>query len=370
MNIEPYTTVSRPAWEAVCAGSSQAWLFHRAAWVDIEERIFVKANCSFGLRLGDRLIGVHPLYLGDAASGTGGERLLHSGIHRHTGLALVDGLDGPTVRAAQSVAIRNVFSLAESMDVDRVQLNSHNLAPLNLSPARREIPFWVEEFGFFLGLQVGKDGIVPAPGMATCNADQIVDLGGAEEELFRRLDNRQNVRKAQAAGLVFEIGEDESCVDSYYAIARRSASRTGEQLPPADYYRTLWRALKGDDHCAVLFTSKDGTRLAGLFLVIDKNAASFLAGVSDPEYLPLRVNDFLHWSAMVWAKRKGLLHYRLGPIFPELPASWPVSRVSAFKSKFGARSFTTIQGSFFRRPEKYVKAAITQLRALCEKRAT
>ena len=368
MKIEPYSSVPRHEWDGVCESSSLAWLFHRAAWIDIEERFFVRSNHSIALRLSDRCIGVLPLYLSDSAAGTGGERLLHSGIHRHTGLALVKGLDPPTAKAARSAAMRSVLTLAEKLDADRVQLNSQNLAPQNLSPARREIPFWVEDYSFYLGLQIGQDGMVPAPGMATCNADQIVELSSSEEEMFRRLDNRQNVRKAQAAGVTFEAGDATSCVDDYYAIAKKSAVRTREKLPPSDYYRAIWQALGAVDRCAMLFACKEGVRVAGLLLAIDKGAASFLAGASDPEYLPLRVNDFLHWSAMVWAARKGLARYRLGPVFPELPDSWAVSKVSAFKNKFGARSVTTIQGSYFRRPEKYLGAAAAHLRLLCAKR--
>lgn len=370
MNIDQYPSVPRHDWDAVCENSSLAWLFHRTAWVDIEARFFVRSNHSIALRLADRYIGVLPLYLSDATTGTSGERLLHSGIHRHTGLALVEGLDPPTVKAAQSAAMRSVLGLAEKLDADRIQLNSHNLAPQNLSPARREIPFWVEDYRFFLGLQIGKDGMVPAPGMAACNADQIVELSRSEEEMFRRLDNRQNVRKAQAAGLTLEAGTASSCIDDYYEIARKSAVRTREKLPPVEYYRAIWQALGAVDRCAVLFACRDGVRVAGLLLAIDKGSANFLAGASDPEVLPLRVNDFLHWSAMVWAARKGLARYRLGPVFPELPDSWVVSKVSTFKSKFGARSFTTIQGSYFRRPENYLGAATAHLRLLCAKRAT
>ena len=104
--------------------------------------------------------------------------------------------------------------------------------------------------------------------------------------------------------------------------------------------------------------------MAALWLLIHKGAAHFLGGVSDPAYLPMRVNDFLHWSAIVWANHQGLTHYRLGPVFPELPDDWPVARVSRFKGKFGGISYSTIQGSYFRHPEKYLETGRTQLSTL------
>ena len=92
---------------------------------------------------------------------------------------------------------------------------------------------------------------------------------------------------------------------------------------------------------------------AALFLIIDKGAASFLAGVSHHDFLPLRVNDYLHWQAMCWAKERSLRVYRFGPVFPEVPAAWPVAQVSRFKGKFGGQSLITIQGNYFRKPERY-----------------
>jgi hypothetical protein len=370
MKIEQYHDLPPELWDAACDISQQAWLFHRAAWIDVEERFFVRKNLSFALKLKDHHVGIHPLYLSDRDTGTGGERLLHSGIHRHTGLSLIDNLDPAATKTAQSIAMRHIFTLAEEHDVDRIQLNAHNLTPENRSPARREIPFWIGRHGFFLGLQFGTGGMVPAPGMATCNADQIIDLSKSEEDLFRLIDDRENVRKAQAADVTFELGEHDSCIHDYYAIAEKSAQRTGEALLPEDYFQTIWRTFHPYDRCAVLFAKKDATRVAALLLLIDKGAASYSAGVSDPEYLHLRVNNFLHWSAIVWARRKGLTHYRLGPVFPELPGDWPVSKVSAFKRKFGAQPVTIIQGSHFRHPDLYLTAAIAHLRLLCKKQGS
>jgi lipid II:glycine glycyltransferase (peptidoglycan interpeptide bridge formation enzyme) len=79
----------------------------------------------------------------------------------------------------------------------------------------------------------------------------------------------------------------------------------------------------------------------------------FLAGASDPEWLPLRVNDLIHWHTIKRANADGFEVYRLGPIFRTVPQDWPIARVSRFKAKWGAESVPVIQGSYFRRPERY-----------------
>jgi hypothetical protein len=337
--------------------------------VAIEAHRFVRKNLSFAVLLRDRFLAIQPLYLSDGSTGAAGECLLHSGIHRHTGLAIADDLQPSDIKAVRSVAMRHILDLANREDVDRVQINTHNLAPVNLSLDREEIPFWVEDFGFQLGLAFASSGMQPVPGMATCSADQIVDLGPTEEALFSRLDDRDAVRKAQRHGLTFADGQHATDVEEYYSLARRSATRTGEDLPQPEYYREIWNGLRKDGRCAFLFANYKEQRVAALILVIDKGAASYFGGISDPNYLSMRVNDFLHWEAMLWAKRGGLHHYRFGPWFPEVPRDWPIARVSAFKNKFGGRSYSVIQGSWFRRPEKYLIAGGTLLAKLCKTRA-
>ena len=165
-------------------------------------------------------------------------------------------------------------------------------------------------------------------------------------------------------GLQLVAAQGQSAIDTYYDLARLSAQRTGETLAPIEYYREIWQRFSLSGRCALLFAYDGDRPAAAVFLLIDKRAASYLAGVSDPGSLSKRPNNFMHWSAMLWARERGLSHYRFGPIFPEVPPDWPIARVSRFKSQFGARSVTVIQGSYFRRPERYLEPAIEQLRGL------
>ena len=238
MKVVAYSELKRDDWNRTCEASSQAWLFHRREWIEIEEKFFFARNYSFAIADGNCIAGVHPLYAADIPLTTGGkESLLHSGIHRHTGLALSPSLSSAETKAARSAAMHHIFDLAERLDADRIQLNSHNLAPENRSANRQEIPFWVEHHGFHLGLNFGPGGFVAAPGMSTCNADQLVELTGDPECLFSTLDEscRRAVRKAQKSGLKAKEGTDDSCVADYYRLAERSAERTGEARPPIDY---------------------------------------------------------------------------------------------------------------------------------------
>jgi hypothetical protein len=366
MKVVSYRDLDASAWDKVAEHSSAAWLFHRWEWVAIEARFAAKANCSFALA-DDRqhVIGIQPLYRRDQDRGWC-ERVLDSGYHRHTGLALRDDLTVETRQAAWKQAMRHVFAEAEHHDVDRVLLNAQNLAPANLAARTAEIPPWVREYGFELGLHMTPVGDRAVPGMSNVYADQVVSLDSSVDELFRGLDSacQRAVRKAEKAGLTFEEAQNDP-VPAYYELATISAQRTGETLLPLTYYQDIWNALHKEGRAAVLFARHAERRVAALFLVVDKRAASFLAGVSHHDFLALRVNDYLHWHALVWARERGLSHYRFGPVFPEAPDDWPVAQVSRFKGKFGGQSLTTIQGNYFRKPERYRDDALRAAQEAC-----
>ncbi|MGE0500687.1 MAG: GNAT family N-acetyltransferase [Rhizobiaceae bacterium] len=306
---------------------------------------------SFGLMSDDVLVGLHPLYVSDVRHGAPGETLLHSGIHRHTGLALRDGLGHRHIAEARAVAVQHIVTLAHSFGVDRIQLNTHNLAPVNRSLDREEIPYFVTDFGFHLGLGFSANTLSAAPGFAVCNADQIVDLTQTEDALWERLTNRAVIRKADKVGLTFDIGRDPGRLDDYWTLATASALRTGEALPLKRYYEQILASFAATENVDVAFARLEDRPVAGLILLRSKQAVSFLAGASDPSALDVRPNDFIHWRSMLAAKEMGASVYRFGPTFPETPADWPISRVSAFKGKFGGKAVPVIQGSLFMKPE-------------------
>ena len=358
MKIVKFSIEIEAKWNTCCDHSSRAWLFHRAEWVTIEIEQLSGLNYSFAIIEGDVVVAIQPLYFTEVGLGAWAERLLHSGFHRHTGLACLDSLPDSIMRAAQKLAMKHIDELASQLRVDRIQLNVQNLTPESFSRDRQEVPFWVLDYGYHLGLRFGPMGIYPSPGMSTCAADQIIDLSQTEDALFAMLEDtcRRAVRKAESALLQVDarVLDASGFVDAYYELATASAGRTGEAIATIQYFRVLADRLAPASRLAMIFALHEGQRIACVLLGVDKGAATFLGGVSDPDFLHMRPNDFCHWSVIKWAKKSGLARYRLGPIFPELPEDWPISKVSRFKAKFGGRPYTTIQGSKFLNPEKYV----------------
>lgn len=368
MRLVAYRDIPSHDWDAVCDVSGQAWLFHRSDWIAIEERYFSGENLSVGFESKGRLVAVLPLYFSDTSNGAAQENLLHSGIHRHAGLACVPGLDAASLAALKALMRNYMFEQAVARQCHRIQLAFQSLAPESLDGARGlEVPFWVSDWGFFHGLAFGPGGMYPAPAMSTVACDQVVMLDdGDEDALFSRLAEacRRNVRKALKSGVEIQRVQEPDAINLYYEMAKVSSQRTGESLAPLSYYRDIWNALHPSNRCWLLAALHDGEAVAVLLALIDKGGASYLAGVSTARGLDLRANDMVHWGLIRTLKREGLRCYRLGPAFPGLPDDWPIVRVSRFKTKFGARFVPLTTGSYFLKPGHYRERAIELVRLL------
>jgi hypothetical protein len=247
MKAVEFPSIPQFEWNEVYESSGDAWLFHSHEWIEIEARFFAQKNLSFAIQNEEgKTVGIHPLYLRQNGLGTWVERSIDCGVHRHTGMALLDHLSSAEIHSAQALGIQHIFTLAEMNDIDRIQLNAHNLAPKNLSAQREEIPFWVADYHFYLGLYFGPQGFNPAPGMVTCCADQIINLGeSSEEELFQNLEEscRRAVRKAIRNDLALHSIENENAIVDYYALAQLSRERTDENLPSLEFYQYLYAQL-------------------------------------------------------------------------------------------------------------------------------
>lgn len=367
MKLVAFREISPDSWDAVCDASEHAWLFHRSDWIIIEERHFVGENLSVGFESKGRLVAVLPLYFSDTSRGAAQENLLHSGIHRHAGLACVPDLDQETLTALRSQMRNYLFEQAALRGCQRIHLSMQSLAPASLSGRQaREAPYFVSEWGFYPGIAFGPGGLYPAPGMSTAACDQIVVLDVEEEALFSRLAEacRRNVRKAQKSGVTIRSLDQPDSIALYYQMAQVSAQRTGESLAPLAYYEDVWRAFLDSGRCRLLVAEHEGVAIAMLLVLMDKGAASYLGGVSTTAGLELRANDMIHWGLIRAMRAEGQRCYRLGPAFPGLPDDWPIVRVSRFKTKFGARSMPLVVGSHFLEPEHYLARGIELLHLL------
>ncbi len=340
MKVVPFRDADPSGWNAVWTQSPDAWLFHSLRWIHIEGDNFWSANLSIALEERGETAATLPLYMGII----GDQRVVLSGLHRHAGLAVHPDYHGQR-KTIQAMVIDYARQMARRHEADRIQLSVQNLAPRSLSCQRDHIPFWVMDYGFHHGLACVPNGFEVDGDRNHVFADLIVDLRPSEAEIHANFSPacRRALTQAAANNLSFSVSTDADATLRFRDVARVSAERTGERLPPDSYYQSLQDLVYEGKLVLTQVLVGDAVSAASL-IAVDKRAATYLAGASLAEYHPLRVNDFLHWQNALWLKQRDLDHYRLGPTFPQVPKDWPINRVAAFKERFGGRPFPIIQG--------------------------
>lgn len=359
MKIVLFKDINKENWDKVASNSQDSWFFHYYEWIMIESDYFAKQNLSFAIESNDKIIAIFPLYLRAINRGWV-ETLIDSGHHRQSGIAFAECISLKDKNNTISKAMEHIFFLLKKFNAHRILLNKHNLAKSN----QESVPFWVEKYGFHDGMMFCENGELSCPGMSTVCSDQIIDLSNEKETLFDNTEEsfRRAVRKAIKSGIsLFEV---DNRIEKYYELAVLSANRTKEQLPNKEYYLRLYSNFTMHNKVKILFAQKDKELVSAIFLILDKKGANFFGGVSHPDYLQYRVNDFIHWEAILWAKNNSFLKYRLGPIFPSLPKEWNICKVSKFKRKLGGNSYKIVQGCYYDNYALYLDDAKKNLEKL------
>ncbi len=355
MRVIPFVDIEPSVWNELCDSSDDAWLFHRHEWISLEVMRLGAINVSFAISRNDELVGLVPLLNSRVPIGPFVEKLFHMGLHRHAGVAIRDSSSILQGEEAERLSLTTCISLAHEGSADRLQLSVQNAAP-RWRPGRPDaIPFWSMSGMVNFGIYSGPNGIMPFPFASTLALDQFYDLSVDPDTpgLGIASSARTAVRKALSHGLEVGVEQGPQALAHVLDLTAKSAARTGETVPDPAYFHTLLEGSCSSNVTALLARDNSSTVVGALLLATYKNVAHFLHGYSDPEMLQYRVNDLLHFKAIEWAGAAGMLFYRLGPFFPEVPADWPISKVSRFKTKFANASVPVRQGSVFLRREKY-----------------
>lgn len=351
-----FSAVTPQEWDTLVDCSDDAWLFTRYRWVLFEQKHVVVDNLSFAIKDKDRIAAIVPLYKYVLGLGAWSEILVSNGLHRAGGVIFHPQLEKTAVHEVRSIVMKEIFERAKQVKADRISLGQQTLCPNILWKSGFQIPFWILNYGFHLGLNIGPSGICPAPFMATCAADLVVLLETPEHELFGALNTscRRGLRKAENIGFSFQKLEGIDKYREYYELYKTSCSRRNETPKEFEYFEDLFLNF-GEKNLLVFGVEHEKTLVAAITLLIDKDCISCLSDATLPKYLDIGVVDYLHWSTILTLKKEGFKAYRLGPYFPTIPKDWPVERVTRFKTKFGGTPFLLDQSSYFLSPEKYIK---------------
>jgi lipid II:glycine glycyltransferase (peptidoglycan interpeptide bridge formation enzyme) len=152
----------------------------------------------------------------------------------------------------------------------------------------------------------------------------LVDVTQPEETLLANMDKsrRKNINRAKENGLIFSEATDWEDWHNIYSKVWVDSGLNPKSI--AELKRSNFRLF--------IAKAKDKVLGGGLFEEVG-NKIRFDAYASDITFQHLRVNDFLYWSSILWAKANGKKHADLGGW--QINASGHLAGVNSFKEKWG-----------------------------------
>jgi CelD/BcsL family acetyltransferase involved in cellulose biosynthesis len=341
-------------WDRVAARSPEAWLFHRADWLELERHEAGTHPLSFGVRDGGELVAIVPIYLQRRRLAPGLRRDVLTTGHARAGPALVPGLSERRRKKILRAIGAGLDELAARRQADALEIRLPPLAPANLPPLRPSVNPLIA-LGLDDQLVVGK----------------LVALQRDEEQLWRDVEPpfQRMIRQARRHGLQVVERSDMDAAAVFHTLHAATYARTGAEARPLSYFRYLWARFVQGGHGQALFVESDGRPIAAMLLLASAPGATYWAGCSDPAMVHLRPNHLLMWEAIRWARSAGLAWFELGPIPRGQFVSAKLRALGRFKERFGGEYMYEFAGTRAYRPLKHtlIELGLTLRRALLER---
>jgi lipid II:glycine glycyltransferase (peptidoglycan interpeptide bridge formation enzyme) len=171
-----------------------------------------------------------------------------------------------------------------------------------------------------------------------------LDLKSDKELLLKQMKpkTRYNIRLAQRNGVaVHEVNSDN--IGVWYNLYKETAQRNHIILQDINYFTSVLKTRANDSHSPaqvhLLLAEANGDALAGMFLVVSKNRATYLFGASSSKKRNLMPAYALQWEAIETAKKYGCTEYDMFGISPTPNPSHPMYGLYRFKTGFGGEIF-------------------------------
>jgi Acetyltransferase (GNAT) domain len=318
-SILSHTDLGPARWDALCAESDNAWLFHTSCWpsiLKIEDLSFVVVD-----HVGKPLSLVR---IGSARNRTGKKLWLYNA---RAGIAHMNGLPVQLQRELDRFVLSEVRRIAKSKRALRIDWELPSMPPV-----REALVSALRESGYQCDLQPSK----------------VIDLTLDEDALWRdyRKGCKSVIRRAQRLGVTVNEVTDESGVAIFADLHSRRMRSIGASSSAPDVYTEMWRLLAPFGHCEILLASlPSGAPVSGIISLSYKDSVYYHAACSDPDHMECGGNTLLIHEAMLRAKSRGATLFHMGPSPLVSQVSQKAYHVGRFKNQFGGQERAWIVAS-------------------------
>ena len=322
----PRNATEPEEWDRFADRSDDAWLWHRwhfcdaiATWPDV-------TDASFGLRSPDgELVGIFPLRRTEF---TRARKLRFTRLDSLGGPAVDSGLGPRERKRALKRLTAQLEAIAGGSNDLGVDVALPPLAPrLRGERVPRTNPLIEYGFSNILG------------------QTWIVDLRQGPEAIWSGLKKRarQQVRKAEKAGLQIRAATGDADLETYVRLHRKTYARTGVRAHPHAYFAELWRHFVDPGLARVFFAELDGEVIGAQNFGLYKGATIYWTGASDEQALENGANHLLQWRALEQMANDGIEWAEIGEAFPGT-RSGKLQGLSFFKESFGGDLYPYYRG--------------------------
>lgn len=159
---------------------------------------------------------------------------------------------------------------------------------------------------------------LPAAAGASASHDYVLHTVALEpnpDAVQRRFERttKQNIRKAEAAGVQVVAGADGETVERYYQLQCETRRRLGVPVQPWRFFRCISQRLLEAGHGFVLLAqADDGDCLAGAVCLHWGRVLTCKYSASRPDSLSVRPNNLVFWAAIQWGCQHGFTCFDMG----------------------------------------------------------
>jgi lipid II:glycine glycyltransferase (peptidoglycan interpeptide bridge formation enzyme) len=193
---------------------------------------------------------------------------------------------------------------------------------------------------FLLARGFRHSGLEAAP-----TATVRIDLRRSPEDLLAQMrpTRRRNIRRAHRGEVTVRWGGADD-LPAYHRTIQATAERQRFAPYPARYYEQMWRSFSPGGHAMLLVAEHRERVVASLMLIGFGDTVLFKMGGWTGEHREARVNELLHWKAMLFARSRGFRWYDLEGIATDVamairergaPTSLTYAGTTRFKLGFG-----------------------------------
>lgn len=164
-----------------------------------------------------------------------------------------------------------------------------------------------------------------------------IDLQQSEAALLQRMKpkTRYNIRVAKRKGVTVSSVDFEQ-LPVWYAMHKETALRNGIIFDDIEYFQAVLQAKsQGSANVHLLLAQAEGEPLAGMFLAISGERATYLYGASASHKRNFMATYALQWEAIRIAKAAGCTEYDMFGVSRNPDPAHPMYGLYRFKTGFG-----------------------------------